>query len=360
MMDDGSREYGFPPFGKINKRFFEQAIRPKLGAHRPEIIIGPTHGCDNAVVRLNGDQVMIVTADPLTIIPALGIEDSAWLTVHLIASDLTTSGVMPQYAVFDLNLPPSITEEEFERYWNAIHVECSQLGIAIVAGHTGKFFGCDYTIVGGGMMVTIAREQDYLAPTMAQPGDHIVITKGAAIGSTGILARVFPETIRQRYGDEFLRRAAGYFSQYSVVKDAMVAVSVGVHAHGVTAMHDATEGGVVGAIYELASAAQCGVRVKQSAIPISLESQNICSLFGINPYHSLSEGTLLVAVRPHAVDGLLRAFHREGISAADVAELLPPSEGMWLETIGGAQPLLPVDIDPYWQAFADAAAKGWK
>lgn len=359
-MSNGPREIRFPSLGKIGRRFFEQTIRPRLGAQRPEVVIGPMHGCDNAVIRLKGDQVMIVTTDPLTIIPALGIEDSAWLTVHLIASDLATSGVMPQYAVFDLNLPPSITEQEFERYWIAIHEECKRLGIAIVAGHTGKFFGCDYTIVGGGMMVAITDERNVVAPTFARPGDHVVVTKGAAIGSTGILARVFPETVRQRFGDEFQRRAAGYFMHYSVVKDAVVAAGVGVRENGVTAMHDATEGGVLGALHELASAAQCGIRVKQSEIRLSLETQNICSLFGINPYHSLSEGTLLVAVRPHAVQGVLGALQKSGILAADVAELIPQSEGMWLETIAGAQPLQPVEVDPYWQAVADAVVRGWK
>lgn len=359
-MSNNPGEPGFPSFGKIGRQFFEKTIRPKLGAHRPEIVIGPTHGCDNAVVRLNGTQVMVVTTDPLTIIPALGIEDSAWLTVHLIASDLATSGVMPQYAVFDLNLPPSISEQDFERYWTAIHEECKRLGIAIVAGHTGKFFGCDYTIVGGGMMVGIANEHDYVAPTMAQLGDHVVVTKGAAIGSTGILARVFPETIRRRFGDDFQRRAAGYFERYSVVKDAATATTVGIRENGVTAMHDATEGGVLGALHELASAAQCGIRVNQGSIPISLETQTICSMFGINPYHSLSEGALLVAVKPHAVQKVLAVLHKAEIAAADVAELIPQSEGMWVETTTGVQPLQPVEVDPYWQAFADAVSKGWK
>jgi hydrogenase expression/formation protein HypE len=350
----------FPQFGKIGRNFFEEAIRPRLGAHRPEVVIGPGHGRDNAVVRLNGDQVMVTTTDPLTIIPALGIEDSAWLSVHLIASDLATSGLMPQYAVFELNLPPSITREEFERYWSSIHDECARLGIAIIAGHTGKFFGCDYTIVGGGMMIAVGSERRYVAPTMAQPGNHVIVTKGAAIGSTGILARVFPQTMKQRYGDEFQRRAAEYFRRYSVVHDAMTAVAVGVRQDGVTAMHDATEGGVLGGLQELASAAQCGIRVKKSAIPVSDETLMVCSLFEIDPYISLSEGTLLIAVLQDKVQDILAALRKANILAADVAELLPESKGLWLETVSGIQPLQPVEADPYWQAFADAAAKGWK
>lgn len=350
----------FPHIGKVSKAYFDEVLYPQLGAQREEVLEGPRHGCDNAVIRLNERQVMVVTTDPMTIIPALGIEDSAWLSVHLIASDLATSGIAPQYAVFDLNLPVDITREEFERYWSRIHRECEKLGISIVAGHTGKFVGCNYTIVGGGMMFAVGEIERYLSPTMAEAGDHVVITKGAAIGTTGILARVFPETIAQRCGEDVQRWGAAQFMNFSVVKDALAAAAVGVRGNGVTAMHDATEGGVLGAIYELASAANCGVRVRISAIPVAEETKRICDVFDLNPYISLSEGTLLISVRPAAVNAVLEALRRENVVAADVAELLPPAEGMWVETDSRTQPLHTVEIDPYWQAFAEAMKKGWK
>ncbi len=350
----------FPHIGKIGKQFFDEVVYPYLGKRREEVLIGPKHGCDNAIIQLDGQQVMVVTTDPLTIIPTLGIEDSAWLSVHLIASDLATSGLAPQYAVFDLNLPVEISREDFEHYWKAIHNECSRLGIAVVAGHTGKFVGCNYTIVGGGMMFAVGDQERYVAPTMAQPGDRVIVTKGAAIGSTGILARVFPKTITQRFGAEVQRRGAMHFRNYSVVEDALAAAAVGVRVNGVTAMHDATEGGVFGALHEFATAANCGIRIRKSAIPVAPETKQICELFNLNPYISLSEGTLVIAARSPKVDGVLSALRRINIIATDVGEFIPLSEGMWVETDGGSQPLQAVEVDPYWQAFADAIQKGWK
>ena len=207
----------FPKFGKVGKLFFDNIIYPKLGLKRDEVLVGPNYGCDNAVVKINDRQVMILTSDPLSIIPALGLEDSAWLTVHLLASDLSTSGIPPMYAVLDFNLPPQITKEEFEIYWDAFHRECEKLGIAIVGGHTGKFFGIDYTIVGGGTFIAIGDIDKYLSSNMAKPGDRIVITKGSAIATTGILARVFPETIEKNFGSDFLKEAQSYFRKFSVV-----------------------------------------------------------------------------------------------------------------------------------------------
>jgi hydrogenase expression/formation protein HypE len=351
----------FPKFGKVGKIFFDNVIYPKLGARREEVIVGPAYGCDNAVIKINERQVMILTTDPLSIIPVLGFEDSAWLTVHLLASDLSTSGIPPMYAVLDFNLPPQIAKEEFEIYWDAFHRECEKIGIAIVAGHTGKFFGIDYTIVGGGTFISIGDIDKYLASNMAKPGDRIVITKGTAIATTGILARVFPETIEKNFGSEFLKEAQSYFRKFSVVNDALIAVKVGVRDEGVSAMHDATEGGVLGGIYELAVASGCGAHIYRDKIPISETTEKICQLFEIDPYISLSEGTLIVAVKEGKVTELINLLAENGINSAEVGYLTESSYGFWIEEPDGSRiELVYPEADPYWNAYINAVNKGWR
>ncbi len=350
----------FPQFGKIGRQFFDEVIYPRLGARRSEVLVGPKHGCDNAVIELNDEQVLIVMTDPLSIIPALGLQDSAWLTVHLLASDLATSGVAPQFAVFDFNLPPEISAKEFEEYITAIHSECEQLGIAIVAGHTGKFFGCNYTIVGGGMMMAIGDRGTYLAPTMAQPGDRVVITKGLAVATTGIFARVFPETIRTSCGEEMYQRALSYFRKFSVVEDALTAASVGVRRNGVTAMHDATEGGLFGALTEMAATAECGFIIQRDAIPIPEEVRKVCELFQIDPFIALSEGTLVLTVVPEKVKTVIDALASKQIPAYEIGAVIPASEGLWMEDGTEKKPIIFDGIDPYWATFAKAMQAGWK
>jgi len=350
----------FPPIGKIGEEFFSEIIYPRLGFTRPEIIVGPRFGCDNGIVRINDDQVLVVTTDPLSIIPALGLEDSAWLSVHLLASDLVTSGIAPQFVSVDLNLPPHITRKEFEIYWEVFHAECQKLGIAVVAGHTGRFLGCDYTIVGGATLMAVGPAEAYLAPGMARAGDRVVLTKGAAIATTGILTRVFSQKVAEECGAEVQNRAAQYFQKFSIVPDALTAVSIGVRSNGVTAMHDATEGGVFGALYELAASAQCGIRVTKGSIPVSEETKRICALFQLDPYRTLSEGSLTIAVRPEKVQPLLDALASQSILAAEVGELTDSSSGMWIVDEGMEEPLTYYEIDPYWKAYADAIEKGWK
>jgi len=313
------------------------------------------------VVKINDRQVMILTSDPLSIIPALGLEDSAWLTVHLLASDLSTSGIPPMYAVLDFNLPPQITKEEFEIYWDAFHRECEKLGIAIVGGHTGKFFGIDYTIVGGGTFIAIGDIDKYLSSNMAKPGDRIVITKGSAIATTGILARVFPETIEKNFGSDFLKEAQSYFRKFSVVDDALTAVKIGVRDDGVSAMHDATEGGVLGGIYEMAVASGCGVHVFKDKIIVSETTRKICQLFEIDPYISLSEGTLIIAIKEGKVSELQKVLSENGIESVEVGYFEEPSYGLVIENPDGTkEPLVYPETDPYWNAYINAVNKGWR
>ena len=117
-------------------------------------------GLDNAVISVGDGRVMVVTADPLSIIPSIGMERSAWLTVHELASDLTTSAVTPQFAVLDYNLPPSLSMDDFEslcqggerrvRETRHLHRGRAHREISRRSG---------FSIVGGGMMMGLADER---------------------------------------------------------------------------------------------------------------------------------------------------------------------------------------------------------
>ena len=344
--------------GKISASAFEAIIRPHLGADREEVLVGPATGRDTAIVALGHGQVMAITTDPLSFIPGLGPEDSAWTSLHLIVNDLVTSGLKPMYASVDLDLPPNVTDKTFEAYWSALHDECEELGIAIVAGHTGRYGDGGGTVIGGGTLVGIGPEHAYLEPRFAQPGDRLIVTKGAMIATTGLLARAFPETVRQAFGKAFLATAQDLLAHYSVVADARAAMSVGRRDAGVSALHDATEGGVLGALYELAAAAELGARVELDRIHIVPETAEIARLFGIDPTISLSEGSLLVAARPPHAESVVDALEDQGILAADVGELTRDTE-FTLIADGRERPWTPPLEDPYWRAYEKAVERGW-
>jgi hydrogenase expression/formation protein HypE len=348
-----------PKYGKFPREFFEKVIYPSLGAKRNEILVGPAPGVDNCVINVGGGQVLVATTDPLSYISELGAEDSAWLSVHSIASDISTSGFHPQYALLDFNLPAGFGSQEFERYWNALSRESVKLGIALVGGHTARFEGIDSTIIGAGTMFSLGSSRAYLTSASATLGHAVIITKGAAIETTGVLSRVFPNEIKIKIGENRLKIAQSYFKKISVVEDALTAVKAGLKAGGVSAMHDATEGGVLSGLYELAKASSLGMRVEMAKIPVSSETKEICELFEIDPYTSLSGGTLVFSCNVSTADEAVAMLEGKGIEAAIVGQLVNPEEGINLiDEKGKGRAIEPV-IDPYWDAYYKAKERKW-
>src|SRR5689334_5188608 len=189
-----------PTIGKISPEIFDELILPQLGAASPNVLVPPQHGVDIGVVRLANGLVMATTTDPVFIVPDYGWERAAWFAVHILASDAATSGLAPSYMTIDLNLPLSITKEQLVLLWNTIHQECAALGISIISGHTARYAGCEYPMVGGATVISVGAEENYVTPKMARPGDVIIVTKGAAIEATGLFGVTFPQLIGDRLG----------------------------------------------------------------------------------------------------------------------------------------------------------------
>src|SRR5579862_5580695 len=201
--------------GKISSAFLEEIIFPKLGARRDEVLVGPALGVDTCVIRIGSNEVLVVSSDPLSLIPELGPEDSAWMSVALLVNDLSTSGLSPQYLITDLNLPPDLPNEVLIRYWNAFSDECSRLGIAVVGGNTGKFDGCHLTIIGAGTAFAVGSKSRVIASSGAKLGNDVILTKGAAISATGILSKIFSNRVAESFGETLQKKAASYFSKIS-------------------------------------------------------------------------------------------------------------------------------------------------
>ncbi|MHB9091642.1 MAG: AIR synthase family protein [Chloroflexota bacterium] len=340
-----------PPVGKVSPEIFDQIILPRLGAPSDKVLVGPQHGVDVGIVEIGDGQVMAMTTDPVFIVPQYGFERAAWFAVNILASDAATSGLRPAYMMIDLNLPRSITRDELETMWITIHPESEKIGIAIVGGHTARYDGTDYPMVGGATVMSVGPKDKYVTPAMARAGDKVIVTKGAAIEATGLFAATFPDRVAARYGEEFARRAEAIFWQMSVVEDALTAASVGVRDEGVTAMHDATECGVWGGLYEIAKASGVGMRIDRDKILVPDEVRKVCAMFGIDPYISISEGTLLVTARPHKADAVLAALTAKGIAASVVGDVVPEREGMVYREGGREHPLVHPRVDPFWEAF---------
>jgi hydrogenase maturation factor len=350
--------HDLPEIGKISPEIFEEIIYPRLGRRDPAVLVPPQHGVDVGVVDIGGGQVMAVTCDPVFVVPQYGWERSAWFAVHILASDAAVSGLPPRWMTIDLNLPLGIGKEQFVALWRGMAAECEKLGIAVIAGHTARYAGCEYPMIGGATVMATGPCDRYVTPAMAGPGEDVVITKGPAIEATALFAATFPRRVAAAHGEDFARRADAFFGRMSVVEDALTAASVGVRADGVTAMHDATECGLWGGLYEVARASRVGMRIERERIMVPEEVGKVCALFGIDPFTAISEGTLVLTCRKHRTAEVLARLSAKGIAAARIGETLPEAEGITLVESGRARPLEHPRVDPFWAAFGKAMAEG--
>ena len=342
-----------PEIGKISPEIFNELIFPRLGAKSQKILVAPQHGVDVGIVEI-GDKAVAITTDPIFIVPEYGWERAAWFALHILVSDAVTSGLKPKYLSIDLNLPMEITKEQLNIVWDVIHNECERLGISIICGHTARYDNCHYPMVGGATVLCVGGKDEYVTPNMAKVGDKIIITKGPAIEASGIFAAMFPQIMEKEFGPDFAQKAQGIFYKMSAVEDALTAVSIGVRDNGVTSMHDATECGVWGGLYELAQAANLGVRVEKESIVVEDCIPEICRYFGIDPYASISEGSLIISCRPHKAQTIVDALDQKDINASIVGELIDPQNGMILVENGKEKKLEHPIVDPFWKAFYDA------
>jgi hydrogenase expression/formation protein HypE len=350
----------FPDTGKIQNNFFKSRVFPYCGAARSEVVIGPEYGVDVSIVNLNNGLVMAMTSDPLSLIPTLGLRESAWLSVQLMANDMATTGFAPMYAQFVLNLPTSLTADDFEQYWKYIHEYCDRLGVAITGGHTGRFDGLNSTVSGGGTMITVAPGEDVITSKGALPGDVLVMTKDCALISTSILALSFPETVKNACGESLYQQACNLFYDTSAVEAGLAGGIIARHSKSVTAMHDVTEGGVMGAVYELTQASGCGAIIDENKIPVGDAQQKICDHFNIDPKYCVGAGAMIITVKPDKLKLLLSQLESKNIKATAIGKITEANKGLIINGNEGQRTLLPPQADPYWAAFFNAFKQGWK
>ncbi len=298
------------------------------------------------VVRLGPDRVLLATTDPLYIEPRLGWERAAWFAFQILASDLTTTGRKPDWATIDLDVPPGTSDRVLETILRVLDREARRLGTAIVTGHTGRYPGCTFPLVGSGTLLAECGRAEYVTTRRIPAGAHLLVARTVALEATAMLAIFFPERIRDALGPGTLRRAVSLAPRMSTVPDALRAASVGLREEGVWAMHDATEGGVRTAAWEMAFASGRGLESDLARAWVDPVVREVTGLFGIDPLDASSEGTLLLAVDPGRVAEVESALQRRGAVVSRIGRFT--SSGGTVRDRGG--PLRPPGRDSYWAA----------
>ena len=271
--------------GKIEKRVLEEVVLKRLGYRRRDVLVPPRFGEDAAAIRIDGKTV-IAAMDPIT---GSGTR-IGWLSVHVNANDVAVMGAEPRWFSLTILLPEDHLGE-LEGIMDEVHKACRKLKIALITGHTEITPNISRPIIVGHMMGRLVSKK-VITSSGARPGDLLVMSKTAAIEGTAILASDFESELIPKLSHEILERSRRFYERISVLDEALKLA----RKYRVSAMHDPTEGGIIGGAYEMAEASRCSFILYEERVPIAEETRRICDALGCDPLRLIASGSLLAAL----------------------------------------------------------------
>jgi hydrogenase expression/formation protein HypE len=286
------------------------------------VMLGPGIGLDCAVIDL-GERLLVFKSDPIT----FASQDIGWYAVQVNANDIATSGATPRWFLVTTLLPEgSTTESLISKISEQLFSACRDLGISVIGGHTEITHGLERPILVGTLVGEVERGS-LVTPRGAAPGDKILLTKGVPVEATAILANEFPDRLRTELTDAEIAEAAGYLYHpgISIVKEARIAQKAGK----VTAMHDPTEGGLAGALWELAEASGRRLMVQPENVPVPRLAAKICKVFGLDPLATIASGALLLTCAAGDARAICQALEAEDIPGRVIGQVEDGPAGVW-------------------------------
>lgn len=294
--------------GKVPENVLKRSVFKQLHTKREEVLLGAGVGEDCAAMQLREDEVFVISTDPIT----GTAQDIGELAIQITVNDLASAGAEPIGVMLTILLPEETEEAELKTVMAQVESACEKNRIQVMGGHT------EVTTVVNQIVISVtgvgkAKEGSMISTAGAEPGMDILLTKWIGIEGTAILAKEKEEELRSRFSQPFIDRAKALDQYLSVLPEAATAVK-----SGVAAMHDVTEGGIFGALWELAEASGVGLEIDLKKIPLKQETVEICEYFGVNPYGLISSGSMLMAAKDG--NGLVLELEKAGIPAVVIGK----------------------------------------
>ena len=269
--------------GKLTSAELKSAVIDNLNTKSENVLIPAEISEDSAALKFNG--ILLLTTDPVT----QAGKDGGALAVKVTANDIACSGGEPFAALLTVLAPESANVEDIAEAVKSAKEEAASIGVEIVGGHT-EFSGAVNKLVLSCTM--LGRSVKLIRSTSINDGDDIIVTKTVGLEGTSILVKDHFDKLELT--EDETRQADRFFEMISILPEARIARELEI-----SAMHDITEGGIFGAVSEIADATKLGAELIVKDIPIAPLTKKITEKLNVNPYKLISSGSLLI----YAKDG---------------------------------------------------------
>ncbi|WP_099189383.1 AIR synthase family protein [Tepidibacter mesophilus] len=297
--------------GKLSTDQLKELIFSTLNNKREEILVTANVGEDCAYVDF-GDYVCVMSTDPITGTS----EEIGKLAVHITCNDIASSGVSPLGIMITIMAPVGTTEEDIKNIMIDASSEADKLNVDIIGGHT-EITDAVNRIVISSTGIGKQMKSELINKNKPKVGDFIVLTKGAGIEGTGIICFEKEDELKHVFKDSIIAQGKTLLDKISVVKEGIIAGKVGV-----SCMHDVTEGGVLGAVWEMCDLYNLGCRIHSDKIYINESTKLICEYYNINPLRLISSGSMIIGIDKDKFDLLKDRFDKENIEFSLIGEFI--------------------------------------
>lgn len=296
--------------GKVSNELLEKIVFNKIFNKRDEVYIRASIGEDTSVLDFGSDYI-VVSCDPIT----GATKGLGKLAVHISCNDIATSGAEPVGLLVTILMPENSKEEELEEIMDELGEECKKLNVEIIGGHTEVTKVVNQTVL---VCTVLGKIEPSKLPRKEKvnAGDKVLITKGISIEGTSIIAKEKYDELKDKLSTEELEEAINLSDSLSVVKEGLLATEFNVKY-----MHDITEGGVLGALWETGIAIGKGITIDKSKIPVYKITEKIGDIYNIDIYKLISSGSMILVMDPENASRYQAELEKKNLKVSVIGEV---------------------------------------
>lgn len=326
--------------GKLDSELLKRIVFEKISYKRPEVLVRPGIGEDCAVVNFGNEYNCVMSTDPIT----AAVNDIGRLAIHITCNDIASNGIQPLGIMLTVMLPYGTTEEDVAMIMEQAGETAAKLQVEIIGGHTEITNAVVKPVIVSTAIGRAPVGNKNSADNMSV-GDHILITKRVGIEGAGIIASDLENELKNVLTESELNTAKGFLDEVSVVREGIIAGEIGTNG-----MHDVTEGGVLGAVYEMAVIANHGVEIYKDRIPVDDVTLKIADKFNIDYMRLISSGCMLIVAAKDKKDEIIEKIQAAGINVSDIGMITEKEKGYKLIVGDTVTDILPPAGDELYKA----------
>lgn len=332
--------------GKFGEYELEKYVFPHLetsDTRRTDL----RYGSDYNTVDLGAGKVMVVSTDPLALSPGMGWARSGRLALQVITTDIAVSGIPPSYLTANWNLPPEMENETFAEAWQGFTGEAREVGLEIVGGHTGRYQGQDFPIIGAGTAFGVGNRSELLSGEL-KPEDRIFCLNELGLEAAAIFSFYYPEKLAKLTSRELINRLRREFDRLSPTKT----LSRMADLPGIRVLHDIAEGGLLGGLQELIAGSELGASVSVSELEIDPDVERTCNQLDLDPIRVTSIGSGVATVDPARKESFVEKAAKANMEVQEVGRITD-SGLIELERSTGSKKITEPIRDVFWKRLAE-------